>query len=114
MSVSEAMEPCLEFGKACRPTRGEDRVFGYELAGGPGLLVGVADGLSSANGRAAAEWIEQTMRALASGGKEIHSAHKLFNRFCDALSTGAHPAGVVDSLSTLSCGICQLKSTDNE
>jgi hypothetical protein len=110
MDMIETTKPCLQFGKACRPTKGEDRVFVFELAGGRALLVGVADGLSSENGGAAAGWIERTMHdvANASGGG-IPGARELFKCVADALVTAEHPASATDSLSTLSCGICQLK-----
>jgi hypothetical protein len=110
IDVMETMKPCLQYGKACRPTKGEDRVFTLELAGGRALLVGVADGLSSANGGVAAEWIEQTMHDIAiAASQEIFSARELFQRVADALTGAEHAPEARDSLSTLSCGICELK-----
>lgn len=111
---AETITPRLQYGKACRPTRGEDRVFAFELAGGRALLIGVADGLSSENGRAAAEWIETTMHNIATNGDDkVLSARELFKRVTDELAHARDPAETVDSLSTLSCGICELRYTND-
>jgi hypothetical protein len=111
----KAPKPTLQWAKACRPTRGEDRVFTFPLAGRRALLVGVADGVSSANGRYAAEWIEQTMRDVANTAKgRVLGARKLFRIVSDALvvSDVLPITETMDSLSTLSCGICRLRDDD--
>lgn len=112
MSDPSQTVPSLQFGKACRPQRGEDRVFAFELVSRRGLLVGVADGVSSANGEAAARWIEQTMEKFAASAEKCTgaSAHDLFKFVNAELADLAPSVRATGSLSTLSCGICELKT----
>lgn len=106
--------PRLQFGKACRPYKGEDRVFAFELANDGGLLVGVADGVSTADGDVAAGWIEKTMHEIASSahGDKPPSARDVFKHVNEALARLDPSARTTDSLSTLSCGVCRIKNVD--
>lgn len=102
------MVPNLQCAKACRPFKGkdDDRVFIYRVSLPNSFLMGVADGISTARGRAAACWIETTMGAIAEErGVEQLDARGLFDRFRNRLAEAAQATQLADSLSTLSCGV---------
>lgn len=100
----------LQWAKANLPAhdKDEDAVFIYRLPDNVGLLLGVADGISTANGRQAARWIAQTMSELAcDSGAGSWDARLLFEQFAKRLSDAALAARLTDSHSTLSCGIAR-------
>jgi len=100
----------LQWAQANLPARDkdEDAVFIHSLPAGGGLLVGVADGISAGNGRAASRWIAQTMAELAiEEGASRWDARQLFNRFAVRLASAAEASMLADSHSTLSCGIAR-------
>ncbi len=74
--------------KASRPAsdKGEDCVFVCELGLTGDFLLGVADGLSMAHGRAAASWIEDAMCSIAEeNSTELLNAHVLFQYLANDL-----------------------------
>jgi hypothetical protein len=102
----------LQCAKANLPAhyKDEDTVFVHRLPDENGWLLGVADGISNANGREAAQWIAQTMAELAQEpDSRTWDARGLFDRFCERLSVAAGSGRLADSHSTLSCGIARCK-----
>ncbi len=101
----------LQLAMACRPfkDKGEDRVFIHRLPYADSFLMGVADGISRANGGAAADWIEAAMDSIACEiGAEAVDARTLFDRFQAVLTKAAQASQLADSHSTLSCGVGRL------
>ncbi len=102
----------IQLAKASRPAegKGEDSVFCFRLNASDCFLMGVADGLSRANGGDAARWIEQTMEFISTEfGTEAMSARQLCDRFQELLQLASSGTRRPDSLSTLSCGIGRVE-----
>ena len=98
----------LQWANANLPTTGkdEDVVFIHTLAPNNKLLLGVADGISSSNGRYAAQWVASAMSELASKqGVGSWSLRKLQDEFVKRLAADACKLSLENSHSTLSCGI---------
>lgn len=98
----------FQLAKASRlvPGKGEDCVFASRLGSDGCFLMGVADGISTANGGDAARWIKKTMDSIAMEiGAELMGAHDLFERFHSLLENATSVHQLSDSHSTLSCGI---------
>lgn len=98
----------FQLAKASRlvPGKGEDCVFASRLGSDGCFLMGVADGISTANGGDAARWIKKTMDSIAMEiDAELMGSHDLFERFLQLLETATSFHQLSDSHSTLSCGI---------
>lgn len=98
----------LQWAKASLPAvdKDEDAVFVRAMSGDVGLLLGVADGISTANGRHAAQWIAGAMCDLARDPDAASwDVRQLFERFTAHLADAARATRLEDSHSTLSCGI---------
>jgi len=98
----------IQLAKASRlvPGKGEDCVFSSRLNSSDCFLMGVADGISTANGGDAARWIKESMDSIAmEPGAEFMGVHDLFERFQELLENATRFHQRSDSHSTLSCGI---------
>lgn len=110
-TVANARHLIVESAKANLPAKGkdEDSVFVCGLPEPGGLLLGVADGISTANGRTAARWIAQIMGELAGEPEAVGwDARSLFGLFSTRLADAAAASSLADSHSTLSCGIARI------
>lgn len=106
----------IQLAKASRPVegKGEDSVFCFRFASSDTFLIGVADGISQANGGEAARWIEQAMLSLSEEpGTEAMGIRQLLDRFQEMLRTESNSKKYADSSSTLSCGIGRLEEFGN-
>ncbi len=103
----------LQWGKACRPTKGQDRIFAHWLRDRHALLVGVADGVSSGDGETAATWLEEAIGRIAYNANHAFNIHELFAQLKEELKkiSPIVAKGTV-SQSTLSCGICEAFPND--
>jgi serine/threonine protein phosphatase PrpC len=106
----------IQLAKASRPVdgKGEDCVFCFRFASSDTFLIGVADGISQANGGEAARWIEQAMLSISDEhGTEAMGIRQLFGRFQELLRAESNSKRYSDSSSTLSCGIGRLEKSGN-
>lgn len=107
--------PRIELATASRPVpeKDDDQVFAFELHPDRSFLIGVADGITSSNGGAAARWVKVAMQSIAAKIQADHpvrlpNARTLFRRFSALLSEQARETRDGDSHSTLTCGIGRL------
>ena len=106
----------IQWAKASLPAEGkdEDAVFAIGLQDKKRLLVGVADGISNANGRSAAQWIAKTMNDLASKPQCVKwSIRELYTKMVQSLKNHVAEVDSQRSRSTLTCGFVSTVETSH-